>query len=161
MYFDQMVHERVSLKQKCALIGGAVKGRDFCNVSVVVNTGSWVRLQPISGTPAITHHSCLDDWLTQFSLANVNKGGLKHHHWHTSYLLQSLVIFYKSFMKIRTLSFFCWTLIVNVFLAYIILIESSIKQCMSSLGVFNCCIKLVMASQLMLMSSFWYKCWAM
>ena len=28
------------------------------------------------------HHSCPDDYLAQFSLTNMHKGGIKHHHLH-------------------------------------------------------------------------------
>ena len=31
----------------------------------------------MSGTLVITHQSCPENWLAQFSLANVHKGGLK------------------------------------------------------------------------------------
>ena len=39
---------------------------------------------PPSGTPVITHQSRSDDWLSQFSLTNVHKGGIKHDHFHWS-----------------------------------------------------------------------------
>ena len=47
-------------------------------------TGWLVHLRPmcLHGTLVMTHHSCLDDWLVQFSLVNVHKGGLKQHHFH-------------------------------------------------------------------------------
>ena len=35
-----------------------------------------------SWTLVITHHSCPDDRLIQFSLANVHKGGIRHHRFH-------------------------------------------------------------------------------
>jgi hypothetical protein len=33
----------------------------------------------VSGTPIITHRACPDDWLAQFSLTHVHKGGLKQY----------------------------------------------------------------------------------
>jgi hypothetical protein len=38
----------------------------------------------MSGTPVVTHRSCPDDWLTQFSLKNVHKGDLKQYLFLTS-----------------------------------------------------------------------------
>jgi hypothetical protein len=35
--------------------------------------------RPMSGTPVITHRSCPNNWLVQFSLTNVHKGGPKQH----------------------------------------------------------------------------------
>jgi hypothetical protein len=32
----------------------------------------------MSGTPVTTHGSCPDEWLAQFNLTRVHKGGLKH-----------------------------------------------------------------------------------
>jgi hypothetical protein len=34
---------------------------------------------PMSGTPFIMHRSCPDNWLAQFSINNVHKGGLKQY----------------------------------------------------------------------------------
>ena len=34
MYFDKMVHEMVSLKQRCPLIGGVAKGKDHCSAKM-------------------------------------------------------------------------------------------------------------------------------
>ena len=49
-------------------------GMDWQNEHWVVRSHTCM-----SGTLAITHQSCPDDWLAQFSFTNVHKGGLKHH----------------------------------------------------------------------------------
>ena len=42
-------------------------------------TYHWVMGSPLSGTSAISHHLCSDDYLAQFRLWNAYKGELKHH----------------------------------------------------------------------------------
>ena len=38
MYFDEMVHTRVSLKQRCPLIGGVVQARAHCtHIEVLIS----------------------------------------------------------------------------------------------------------------------------
>jgi hypothetical protein len=34
---------------------------------------------PVNNAPVITHRSCPDNWLAQFSLTNMHKGGLRQH----------------------------------------------------------------------------------
>jgi hypothetical protein len=45
----------------------------------------------MSGPPVITHCSCPDDWLAQFSLTHVHKGGIKQHSIHFVILVLQLI----------------------------------------------------------------------
>ena len=50
MYFDKMVHDQMSLKQRCPLIGGVVKGRDNGYLNIILLVLSFDRLGELSNT---------------------------------------------------------------------------------------------------------------
>ena len=59
---------------------------------------------PISGTPVITHRSCPDDWLAQFSLTHMHKGGMKQYslHFHFLFMVHASHFFISQLMPYWT-----------------------------------------------------------